>query len=163
MTYDSRWLYTGDPLEIPPLEGDTLSPGWEEDSAGSDSNSNSSFNSKFGDVIPYYHDGVLNGDQPGQPWRVRPDPDTFHPVARALAAAVLRMPELTHTSLGTALCDAMGYEVDFEYLAPGLTTCWMPDADQTLEQGENTGLSCRSARMLNGLFQRIFERLWNVA
>ncbi|KAL4906727.1 hypothetical protein BDW74DRAFT_177037 [Aspergillus multicolor] len=129
MAYDGRWFYTGDPREIPPLEGDTPPPDWEE----SDSDAASSFGG-FPDEIPYYRDGVLNGDQPEHPWMVRPDPSTFHPVARAITSAVLKMPQLQHLRVGTTETGGEGYEIDLEYVQPGIKADSIPSAHQTPEQ-----------------------------
>ncbi|KAL4779252.1 hypothetical protein BJX76DRAFT_361966 [Aspergillus varians] len=130
----ARWLCTGDPNEVRPLEGDAPPPPREEPEP--DSDSNSSFNSEVGDEIDDYHEEVLNGDEPRHPWRVKPDPDTFHPLACVLVAAVLRMPSLEHLKIGTTQAGAEYHEVKFEYLRPGRTADTVPFEDQTPEQRE---------------------------
>ncbi|KAL3443736.1 hypothetical protein BJX65DRAFT_284733 [Aspergillus insuetus] len=65
ITYDGRWLYTGHP-EAPPLV-DTIDP----------------------TSIDFQH-----GEYPLHDWRVRPDPETYNPLLRSMARAVLNMPNL---------------------------------------------------------------------
>ncbi|RDW89988.1 uncharacterized protein DSM5745_01763 [Aspergillus mulundensis] len=135
ITYDGRWLYTGDPDDIPraPLEGTPPRPPKPELEPEAEPDSDS--NSEPGDGIDIddYNGSILNGDEPGHPWRIIPDSETFDPIVRSLAAAVLEMPSLEHLKVETTptAADLEYYEIAFEFLRPGLVADTVPIQDQT--------------------------------
>ncbi|KUI63530.1 hypothetical protein VM1G_10254 [Cytospora mali] len=89
-----KWYYTGDPDAV---EAGSLDPGEigfeddDEDDEDVDSDEEESDN----DEDHTERDAIANGERPCHLWRTRPDTETFDPLVRSMAEAVLhRMPSL---------------------------------------------------------------------
>ncbi|KAL4909671.1 hypothetical protein BDW74DRAFT_143500 [Aspergillus multicolor] len=129
ITYDGRWLYTGDPGDIPPQKENAPQTFRQEPEAEPDLD----FNPEGGDDIDRYHESLVDDDEPGHPWRIIPDSEAFDPIVHSLAAAVLKMPSLEHLKVETTptAADFAYYEIAFEFLRPGLVADTVPLQDRT--------------------------------
>lgn len=133
ITYDGRWFYTGDPNEVEPLQGGD--PG-EESEPNSDSDRDSNLSSDSGswgeDKVYVYREAVLNGDEPSHWWRLKPDPDMFYPLVRAMVTAAMRMPKLEHLIMEAS--SENYFEIAFEYIRQGWLASTIPLRYQTEQQ-----------------------------
>ncbi|ROW00453.1 hypothetical protein VPNG_07928 [Cytospora leucostoma] len=86
-----KWYYTGDPAAV---EAGSLDPD-DVDLDDEDSDSDDSDDEDSGDEDNTDRDAVVNGERPYHPWRTRPDTETFDPLVKSMAEAVLwGMPSL---------------------------------------------------------------------
>lgn len=98
---DGRWYGTGDPTaEAPGSPADTYGAEandgrmYDSDDSGVDSDEISDDDGDDEDA-----DCLANGDAPYHAWRTELDPDVFNPLAMAMAAAALAMPNLKRGTL----------------------------------------------------------------
>ncbi|KAB8265587.1 hypothetical protein BDV32DRAFT_33953 [Aspergillus pseudonomiae] len=115
ITYDGRWYYNGNPADVEAGYESTRS----DDEDGTDSDTNSSFNSEFQDYLPERREALLNGRSPCHMWRTQPDPQMFDPLMQTMATAILRMPRLRTFSFSIGWSYMDEHAILFEYLTPG--------------------------------------------
>ncbi|KAE8152992.1 hypothetical protein BDV25DRAFT_127610 [Aspergillus avenaceus] len=120
ITYDGRWYYTGNPTDIEASYENIR----DDVDDGSDSDSNSSFNSKGGDPLPEGREALLNGHEPYHMWRTRPDPQMFDPLMKIMATAIPRMPSLQNFRFSMGTNSMFYHGIIFEYLKPRQHTEW---------------------------------------
>lgn len=116
------WYYTGDPNAIESERGGISS---NSDHSSSEGLSESSQDSESSDE-DQPSTSVRNGVRPTHMWRTMPDPNTFNPLAVALATAVLRMPKLKHMEFEMAMWLSEFVGVMFECFEAGETSKGSP-------------------------------------
>ncbi|KAK7735531.1 hypothetical protein SLS53_007444 [Cytospora paraplurivora] len=82
-----EWYYTGDSAAV---EAGSLVPddiGLEDEESDEDNSDEEG----SGDEDNTERDAVVNGERPYHPWRTRPDSETFDPLVKCMAKAVLRV------------------------------------------------------------------------
>jgi hypothetical protein len=127
------WYYTGNPGAVEPGSDTTgVRSDDEEDSAPSGSEASST------DSDDVDKDAVVNGTRPSHMWRKRPDPEVFGPLAKDMADAVLRMPQLQsgYLEIGTDYGPPIG--VVFQCAEAGQGFVDPPDWKQDSEEEKRT-------------------------
>jgi hypothetical protein len=118
VTYNGRWLFTGDPEDVEIFDSTDARPGLDPPTSYED-DMEVVLPSDYEDEFEYYDADVENGDDPIRGWRATPDPETFNPILKALVKASLAMPQLEHLRAQTAPLGVEGNEMEIEYVAPG--------------------------------------------
>ncbi|KAL2783133.1 hypothetical protein BJX66DRAFT_345207 [Aspergillus keveii] len=95
VTYDGRWLFTGNLKDVEIFDSTDVGPGLDPPTSYED-DMDVELPSDYEDEFEYYDTDVENGDDPMHGWRATPDPEVFNPILEALVKATLAMPQLEH-------------------------------------------------------------------